>query len=45
MINVPGAFINEEEVSPDRIDTGLMPRKDSLMEDTEHMKDQELNDF
>ena len=45
MVDVPSAPMGEEDASPDRIDTGLiMPRRDSLMEDTMNLKDNE-NDF
>ena len=45
VVDVPGAPMNEEDPSPDRIDTGLIPRRDSLMEDTMNLKDQEYQDF
>ena len=45
MVDVPSAPMNEEDVSPDRVDTGLMPRRDSLMEDTMNLKDPEEQDL
>ena len=45
MVDVPSAPMNEEDVSPERVDTGLMPRRDSLMEDTMNLKDPEEQDL
>ena len=44
MVDVPNAPLNEEDASPDRVDTGLIPRRDSLMEDTMNLKDPEFAD-
>ena len=47
VVDVPGAPVQQDtelDQSPERVDTGLMgsmPRRDSLMEDTMNLKDQE----